>query len=159
MKKELEEMLVTYKRLVETVGISSAEKVFLYKQRQDLWGQIRQIIKEHPKSIQMAIYRSAHPERAFAQWLRQRDKNRNRKVEVLTHYGGGKLACIKCGYTNVSALSIDHIEGGGNKQRKSTLRASSSFYRWLKSEGYPSGYQTLCMNCQFVKRFEREEHH
>ena len=158
MKKELEEMLEIYKGLVETIGISSQEKIELDQQRRNIWGQIRQIIKEHPKSMQMAIYRSAHPEKAFAQWLRQRDRNQNFKAEVLTHYGGGKCACVKCGESRMACLSIDHIEGGGNKQRVGNLRASTTFYRWLKAEGYPKGYQTLCMNCQFVKRFDRGEH-
>ena len=158
MKKELEEMLGAYKRLAETAGTSSAEKASLYLQRKDLWGQIRQIIKEHPKAMQMAIYRSSHPEKAFAQWLRQRDKNRNLKIEVLTHYGNGKCACVRCGESRIACLSIDHIGGGGNKQRIGKLRASTTFYRWLKTEGYPEGYQTLCMNDQFVKRFELGEH-
>ena len=158
MKKELEEMLEVYKRLVETTGTTSRERVSLDQQRRVLWGQIRQIIKEHPKSLQMAIYRSVHPEKVFTQWLIQRDRNRKFKAEVLTHYGNGELACVKCGFLDISALSIDHIEGGGNKQRNGKLRASTAFYKWLKKEGYPAGYQTLCMNCQFVKRFEREEH-
>lgn len=27
-----------------------------------------------------------------------------------------------------------------------------------KAENYPEGFQTLCMNCQFVKRAERNEY-
>jgi len=158
MKKELEEMLKAYKQLIETVGVSSAERVALYMQRRDLWQQILQISEDSPKALQMKIYRSAHPEKAFAQLLHQRDKNREFKVEVLTHYGNGKLACVQCGEDRVACLSIDHIEGGGNKQRKGKLRASTAFYRWLKREGYPKGYQTLCMNCQFIKRFDQGEH-
>ena len=79
----------------------------------------------------------------------------SRKVDVLTYYGNGKLACVQCGESRPACLSIDHINGGGNQHKKSI---SGSMYPWLQREGYPEGYQTLCMNCQWVKRFERGEH-
>ncbi len=31
-------------------------------------------------------------------------------------------------------------------------------YRWLKKETYPEGYQTLCMNCQALKKHENKEY-
>ena len=80
------------------------------------------------------------------------------KEEVLTYYGGGKLACVKCSFDNIKALSIDHINGGGNQHRKKTKMSSSyGFYGWLKSYNYPEGYQTLCMNCQIIKRKVNKE--
>ena len=158
MEKELEEMLRVYGNLVESTGVSSADKVSLYLKKTVLWRQIRQLSKDSPKAMQMKLYRASHPEKAYAAYLRQKDSHKQLKVEVLTHYGNQKLACVQCGEDRVACLSIDHIEGGGNKQRKGKLRASTAFYRWLKREGYPEGYQTLCMNDQFVKRFEREEH-
>lgn len=80
------------------------------------------------------------------------------KAQVLTYYGNGKLACVHCGESRMACLSIDHINGGGCKHRLNTsLRSSDSFYRWLVREDYPDGYQTLCMNCQFIKRVERGE--
>ncbi len=72
------------------------------------------------------------------------------KVEVFTHYGKGKCACIQCGFTDLRALSIDHLNGGGNAQRR--LIHAANFYVWLKNNDYPEGYQTLCMNCQWIKR-------
>ncbi len=158
MESELEKMLEAYKPLDETTVVSSAEKASRYLRKQRLWEAIRQEIKDYPKALQMKLYRASHPEKAYAAYLRQKDSHKQLKVEVLTHYGNQKLACVQCGEDRVACLSIDHIEGGGNKQRKGKLRASTAFYRWLKREGYPEGYQTLCMNDQFVKRFEREEH-
>lgn len=79
-------------------------------------------------------------------WLRKL------KIEVLTYYGGGKLACGVCGEARLACLSIDHIEGGGAEWRRKTGRGGTSFYTWLKKQGYPEGYMTLCMNCQWVKR-------
>lgn len=80
------------------------------------------------------------------------------KAEVLTHYSNNKLACVECGFTDLRALSIDHINGGGNQMRKRLKKTSSyCFYGWLKRNSYPSGYQTLCMNCQVIKRKENRE--
>jgi len=33
-------------------------------------------------------------------------------------------------------------------------KRGSRFYYWLRRQGYPEGYQTLCMNCQWIKRSE-----
>jgi hypothetical protein len=84
---------------------------------------------------------------------------RRLKEDVLTHYGRGKLACVKCGFSDIRALSIDHINGGGNKERKKLKIGGRPFYSYLKASNYPEGYQTLCMNCQWIKRVENNEIH
>lgn len=81
-----------------------------------------------------------------------------RKVEVLTHYGNGKCACVQCGESRLACLSIDHIAGNGKaEKRKYGYKSGQGTYRWLKCNGYPRGYQTLCMNCQWIKRFMNNE--
>jgi hypothetical protein len=79
------------------------------------------------------------------------------KLEVLSHYGSSPPKCVKCGFSNVHALQIDHLNGGGTKHRKELGRMGSPFYIWLKYQGYPEGYQVLCANCQFIKAFEEKE--
>jgi len=80
------------------------------------------------------------------------------KIEVLTHYGNGKCACVKCGFDNTKALSIDHINGHGNTHRRnSNLSGGLEMYRWLKKNNFPEGYQTLCMNCQMIKKIDNKE--
>jgi len=76
------------------------------------------------------------------------------KAEILTHYGNGRLACIMCGFSDIRALSLDHIDGTGWSAR----RSGHALYHQLRKAGYPEGYQTLCMNCQFIKRQENNEH-
>lgn len=83
----------------------------------------------------------------------------NRKMKVLTFYGNSnKPECVRCGFTDIRALSIDHINGGGTQERlkNPTMRGQSVYYYLIK-EKYPDGYQTLCMNCQFIKRVENGE--
>lgn len=43
-------------------------------------------------------------------------------------------------------LTLDHLYGLGNMHRE-VVGAGKSFYLWLKSRGFPSGYRTLCFNC------------
>lgn len=81
--------------------------------------------------------------------------NQGMKALVLTHYGNGKCSCVKCGFSDLRALSIDHIDGGGTNHRKKIHQ--SNFYWYLKEDNFPEGYQTLCMNCQFIKRDENKE--
>lgn len=76
------------------------------------------------------------------------------KIIVLTHYGNNKLACVRCGYDNVDALTIDHINGGGNQHRKS--QNITHFYDWLINNQFPSGYRTLCTCCQQEVRYENK---
>lgn len=77
------------------------------------------------------------------------------RILVLAHYGrDGQPVCMHCGFTDVRALSLDHIKGNGNLHRRTIKKW---LYLWLKQEGFPEGYQTLCMNCQMIKAHERHE--
>jgi len=74
------------------------------------------------------------------------------KTKVFVHYCGGKIQC-KCGVNDLYLLTIDHINGGGNEHRKQIGRKTGyNFYRWLKNNNYPDGFQVLCFNCQYRKR-------
>lgn len=68
------------------------------------------------------------------------------RTQTFNIYGGCFCAC--CGESRPLFLSLDHIEGNGNKHRKETGTAGGQkFYRHLRGLGYPPGYQVLCMNC------------
>jgi hypothetical protein len=81
-------------------------------------------------------------------WKKSKEYRDKIRKEIISYYGG-KCSC--CGETEIVFLVIDHINGGGCKERK--IRGhGSQFYRWLKKENFPSGYQVLCHNCNFAKR-------
>ena len=67
---------------------------------------------------------------------------RLRKV-VLEHYG---TACGCCGEDRIEFLTIDHIVPVGSTP-KLPERCGSGLLRWLKKQGFPSGFRTLCYNC------------
>ena len=85
------------------------------------------------------------------------------QLEVFTHYSNGTMRCAHCGFNDIRALSIDHINGGGEKARRKS-GAGGQYYRWLINNNFPEGLQVLCMNCQFIKRhtnneFPNSDHH
>ncbi|HKB38910.1 MAG TPA: hypothetical protein VKD72_20880 [Gemmataceae bacterium] len=71
---------------------------------------------------------------------------------VLDAYG---RSCACCGETLVDTLCIDHINGGGSKERRAGL-TGYTFYRWLKANGFPPGFETLCGACNLAKRNKSE---
>lgn len=90
--------------------------------------------------------------------MRQREKQIEQKKAILTYYGEGKLACVRCGFDDARALTIDHINNDGANHRKIlNNKTGYHFYRWLKKNDYPKGFQTLCCNCQSIKLAENRE--
>lgn len=96
----------------------------------------------------------SHVKQYYALTKKHREK---RRLEVLSHYSDGEIKCKMCGYTDIRALSIDHILGKGTTHRKQTKGGGYYLYSWLKKNNYPDGYQVLCMNCQFIKRHTNHE--
>lgn len=80
------------------------------------------------------------------------------RIRTLTYYGkSGKLLCCArgCRVSDIQMLTLDHINNNGKQERESTGKLGWMFYEWLRSKGFPSGYQTLCANHQIKKEFER----
>lgn len=72
--------------------------------------------------------------------------------ETLDHYGN---VCACCGIDEF--LEVDHIDGGGNKHRKSLgISGGDQFYRFLKKNGWPAGYRSMCSNCNRAVSNHRE---
>lgn len=80
------------------------------------------------------------------------------RVQVLQAYGGPEPRCECCGENTYEFLSIDHINGEGNRHRQEIGRGS--LYPWLKRQGYPSGFRVLCHNCnQAIGHYGYCPHH
>lgn len=82
--------------------------------------------------------------------IRRYNNNKNQELKALlvAHYSNNTNRCACCGETEVRFLTIDHINGDGSEHRKTSKCGTGSvFYRWLKREGMPEGYQVLCYNC------------
>lgn len=106
-----------------------------------------------------ARWRKRHPARArqsWARWQKTHDNNgrvrvywQRQRQEVLDAYG---RECACCGEDIEEFLSIDHMDGSGAAHRKELgMKGGGQFYGWLRREGFPEGFQTLCMNCNHAK--------
>jgi hypothetical protein len=77
-----------------------------------------------------------------ASWRKRYAKSRQ---ECLDHYG---RVCACCGEKEEVFLQIDHIGGGGEAHRR---QIKDPLTMWLRKNGFPSGYQILCANCNAAK--------
>ena len=86
---------------------------------------------------------------AFRRWEAEKSKRiaAELRKQVFAAYGGHRCAC--CGETEPMFLSIDHIDNDGAELRRNGThgRGGTAFYQWLRKNGFPSGFQVLCMNC------------
>jgi hypothetical protein len=58
--------------------------------------------------------------------------------------------CSICGFNDIRALQIDHINGGGVKQGR-------SYYKHINDPDIKLKLQVLCANCNWIKRAENNE--
>lgn len=127
------------------------------KHRKEMGGNkiVSWIIKnDFPDSIQLLC----HNHNRLKEKIRKKENTSNKqhdivmrrhyvklRSEIFTHYG---LKCACCPENNLDVLEIDHIGGDGAEWRLSTgVHSGQATYQWLKKKGFPSGFRTLCANC------------
>lgn len=105
------------------------------------------------KRQRMKEYRAVNPEKARE---KTRRATKRLKDKIFAMYG---KVCMRCGFEDERALTLDHIQHNGAEERKSL--GERKVYRKAASFFQPEVYRILCMNCQFVTRFEhkRENQH
>ena len=107
--------------------------------------------------------------RNYDYWIQNRDKydiwtakyRGNLKQKAYAAFGA--IACKRCGYNvDVRALTIDHINGDGYKEKlinNGHRLSPQKIYMALRDN--PSEalkhFQILCANCQLIKRIENHE--
>ena len=98
---------------------------------------------------------------ANARWRAKPENKRKRasvvrkiKLACLAAYSDGKMECRECGYSNVDALTLDHINNDGTPHRK-LVGGGFNIYWDLKRRDFPSGFQVLCCNCNWLKEVAR----
>lgn len=82
---------------------------------------------------------------------KSRDRWQSLRDEVFAAYGGYRCNC--CGESEPRFLQIDHVNNDGAKHRRQMGGGGNHLYLWLKRNKYPEGFQVLCANCNYAKRF------
>lgn len=85
--------------------------------------------------------------------VEDRERTKQLRMDMLRHYSNGSMVCACCGEGRYEFLSLDHINGGGTAERRALGNdgIGNRWYKRLKAQGYPSGLQVLCFNCNFAK--------
>lgn len=88
--------------------------------------------------------------------IRDFDRRNDRlstRLELVDYLGS---RCVKCGFSDIRALCIDHISGGGTRDR---LTRGANYYRYYLEhlEEAKDKLQVLCANCDRIKKYENKE--
>jgi len=119
----------------------------------------------HPKSSQLGIKRGTYQKhkvrarktsREYAKIYRLRAM---RKIAT-AHNSFAALYCFRCGFSDIRALQIDHINGGGTKELD-TISSGGLYARILNLSEVEirNAYQILCANCNMIKKEENRENY
>lgn len=63
--------------------------------------------------------------------------------------------CFLCGFNDIRALQIDHVNGGGTKERKTTNTITYLRNILASIESCQKDYVVLCANCHQIKHSSR----
>lgn len=105
----------------------------------------KEVIREYKRN-NMRKYRKQNPDHYRAQ---SRKSKRKLVDQVFNKYG---LKCVRCGFNDRRALTLDHVMNNGAEERKAI--GERGVYRRSLKDQHTNEYQVLCMNCQFIKRRE-----
>lgn len=123
------------------------------KSRYNKWYYANLEKNREAKKQAMLKRRALNPELHRQQ---SRDAKARLKASLFDLYGH---VCIRCGFEDKRALTLDHKLNNGNSERKEL--GERGVYTKARNTYLPNEYQILCMNCQFIKRVEdkRENQH
>lgn len=88
--------------------------------------------------------------------IHERERLAKLREKALEKLGGA--VCKHCGFSDVRALQIDHVNGGGYKERKH--KSPSKVIQNIRDMSVREArkkYQVLCANCNFIKRYTHNE--
>lgn len=122
----------------------------IQKQHREYYHKNKEGIYEKRKEYYLKYYEKIK-ERVRIYSQKKYSGRRKRIIDAL----GGK--CIRCGFTDIRALQIDHVNGHGGRERKSTINFSHDRYERMIMEN-KDRYQILCANCNWIKRVEKGEY-
>jgi ribosomal protein S27AE len=92
-------------------------------------------------------WRAKHPEEAKQKNVEYYKLLREQAFDIL------ERRCSRCGFDDIRALQLDHVLGGGTRERRHGMKRA--LLQVIKTGG--EGYQVLCANCNSIKRIENGE--
>lgn len=140
--------------------IQQREAEYREQNKEHIHERNKQYKQEHHEEELARHYkwREEHYEEYLEDQRQRTNARRNKLREQILDILGRR--CVRCGYdTDVRALQIDHVNGGGSQERKKLVYGIPYYRRILESVQANSGeFQVLCANCNVIKRMEEQEH-
>lgn len=130
-------------------------KEYYQKNKKSIRENIKRWRDKNPEKVKQ-IQRNQYWKRPEVNRMRAKRYVGNIKNTIYVLLGG--YTCIKCGFKDPRALQIDHIRGGGKKDRKQHRGYYQMIkYYYLNPELAKKELQILCANCNQIKKFENHE--
>ena len=96
----------------------------------------------------------ADPVKRAKQKARLQGKKPLYRIKLIHLLGG---VCKRCGFSDIRALQLDHINGGGLKEQKK-LGTHVMYRKYLLDLAKAKAcLQVLCANCNWIKRHTNSE--
>ena len=94
--------------------------------------------------------------RSIAKRRSRESKEINQKLKLQAHRiisNGGKIICMQCGLTDINNLTLDHINGRGDKENIIDKIMGITLYRYVLKhpEEAKQKLQILCNGCNQIK--------
>jgi len=113
--------------------------------------------KKYAKEYAKRYWKTSRGKEALARALGK--YHRKSRIELMLFLGGMK--CIRCGFTDIRALQIDHINGDGYKESFYHRQGGTKIRYYINHKQLAKKrLQVLCANCNWIKRhINNETHH
>ena len=148
MKQTREEQLEKKREYSKKYYIRNKEKIDL--KNREYFINNKEKIKQYNKGWNKQYFQKNKDK--FRKYAKQHHRDIRKKLINLM---GGK--CVRCGFCDERALQIDHINGGGYKERKGSSSQNFNRRAIRSIESKEGKFQLLCANCNWIKRHENNE--
>ncbi len=110
------------------------------------------------KNKKEKLIRAKYTDKKLAQRSKAANEYYHKQRKLAIDILGGK--CIRCGFSDIRALQIDHIHGDGyaDRKKKSHWRHQHKFITERPEEAKKK-YQVLCANHNRIKAIENKEYY
>lgn len=131
---------------------------------------MKEYYKKNSESIRAKAKKwySQNKERAKTNAKKNAPKYRERKNQLskirwaelrkalITQVSNGENKCKRCGFSDIRALQVDHVNGGGRKE-VNNVKFRNPFRYGKQIALAQENYQILCANCNWIKSYEKNE--
>ena len=112
----------------------------------------RRIYELNGEQVEMSFY-STRGTGDYGKATPKVEADKARRISLLMLLGG----TCKCGMSDYRCLQIDHVNGGGCNERSiDSYKQNSIAAVWHGA--LQGNLQALCANCNWIKRYEQNEH-